>query len=81
MELNSKSNSMSIVRRILVAMMFVLAIPAFGFAQKIVGTVTDEAGNTVDYLVDSNTVGQRSFPAGAYDYFQQMLIRIYGWNE
>ena len=47
----------------------------------IVGTVTDEAGNTVDYLVDSNTVGQRSFPAGAYDYFQQMLIRIYGWNE
>ena len=44
MELNSKSNSMSILQRIAVAMMLMVAIPALGFAQKISGTVTDEQG-------------------------------------
>ncbi len=40
----------------------------------------DAAGNTVDYLVASNTANLLDFPAGAYYYTQQMLIRIYGWN-
>lgn len=44
MELNSKSNSMSILQRIAVVMMLMVAIPALGFAQKISGTVTDEQG-------------------------------------
>jgi hypothetical protein len=39
------------------------------------------AGETVDYLVASNTANLRDFPASAYYYTQQMLIKIYGWNE
>jgi hypothetical protein len=41
----------------------------------------DSAGKTVDYLVASNTANLRDFPASAYYYTQQMLIKIYGWNE
>lgn len=69
MELNSKSNSMSIVRRILVAMMFVLAIPAFGFAQKIVGTVTDEQGEPLigaTVMVEGTTTGSTTDIDGKY---------------
>lgn len=42
--------------------------------------LTDEAGNTVDYLICSNTGDLRDFPAGAYFYAYQQLIKIYGWN-
>ena len=69
MELNSKSNSMSIVRRILVAMMFVLAIPAFGFAQKIVGPVTDEQGEPLigaTVMVEGTTTGSTTDIDGKY---------------
>jgi hypothetical protein len=41
----------------------------------------DSAGQPVDYLVASNTANLRDFPASAYYYTQQMLIKIYGWNE
>ena len=42
--------------------------------------VTNDAGNTVDYLICSNTGDLRDFPAGAYFYTYQQLIKIYGWN-
>ncbi|GHU81432.1 hypothetical protein FACS1894191_8310 [Clostridia bacterium] len=41
----------------------------------------DSAGKTVDYLIDSNTSNLRDFPASAYYYTEQMLIKIYGWND
>jgi hypothetical protein len=41
----------------------------------------NSAGETVDYLVASNTANLLDFPASAYYYTQQMLIKIYGWNE
>ena len=43
-------------------------------------TVTDEEGNVVDYLVHSNTANQESFPASAYGYTYQVLVKICGWN-
>ena len=46
----------------------------------ITGLVADSAGNTVDYLVDSNTADLRNYPAGAYSYTKQSLVRIAGWN-
>lgn len=46
----------------------------------IVDTVKDEDGNTVDYLVDSNTAGLRNYPVSAHPYFRQMLVKVYGWN-
>ena len=46
----------------------------------IVDTV-EQDGETVDYLVDSNTADLRNFPASAYAYTNQMLIRIWGWND
>ena len=46
----------------------------------IVDVITDESGQTVDYLVNSNTSDLINFPAGAYTYMQQSLIKIYGWN-
>ena len=42
--------------------------------------LTDENGNTVDYLICSNTGDLCDFPAGAYFYTYQQLIKIYGWN-
>ena len=43
--------------------------------------IQDEEGQTVDYLVNSNTADLLNFPAGAYYYTQQSLIRICGWNN
>jgi hypothetical protein len=37
-------------------------------------------GDTVDYLIASNTANLLDFPASAYYYTQQMLIKINGWN-
>ena len=42
--------------------------------------LTDENGDTVDYLICSNTGDLCNFPAGAYFYTYQQLIKIYGWN-
>ena len=43
--------------------------------------VTDDSGETIDYLVCSNTADLIDFPVGAYAYTRQMLIRIDGWND
>lgn len=45
------------------------------------GIIRDEAGQTVDYLLCSNTTNYTDFPAGAYYYTSQRLIKIYGWND
>ena len=45
------------------------------------GIVRNEAGETVDYLLCSNTTNYTDFPAGAYYYTSHRLIKIYGWNE
>ena len=47
----------------------------------IADAITDENGNTVDYLVCSNTSNYRNFPASAYYYTRHWLVRILGWNE
>ncbi len=47
----------------------------------ITGLVKDDRGNTVDYLVDSNTADLRNYPAGAYSYTDLSLVRIAGWNH
>ncbi len=47
----------------------------------ITDTINDENGNTVDYLLCSNTSNYRNFPASAYYYTKHWLVRIYGWNE
>jgi hypothetical protein len=46
----------------------------------ITDVIKDRNGNTVDYLINSNTADQRRFPVSAYLYPQQRLIKIYGWN-
>jgi len=43
--------------------------------------IKDERGNTIDYLINSNTSDLRNFPVGAYIYTRQKLVKIYGWNE
>ena len=43
-------------------------------------TVADARGNTVDYLIASNTANLLDFPVSAYHYQEQMLIQILGWN-
>ena len=50
-------------------------------ATVISGIIRDEAGQTVDYLLCSNTTNYTDFPAGAYYYTSHRLIKIYGWNE
>ena len=45
------------------------------------GIVRNEAGETVDYLLCSNTTNYTDFPAGAYYYTSHRLIKIYGWND
>ena len=47
----------------------------------ITDVLTDAQGNTVDYLVSSNTADVRSFPASAYYYTHQSLTTIDGWNS
>ena len=49
-------------------------------ATTISSLVTDEEGRTVDYLLCSNTDNLLNFPAGAYYYTNQRLIRIFGWE-
>ena len=43
--------------------------------------ITDKDGQTIDYLICSNTSNYRNFPASAYYYTRQWLVRILGWNE
>jgi len=43
--------------------------------------IKDEQGNTVDYLVDSNTADLRNYPAGAYTYTDLSLVHIVGWDD
>lgn len=47
----------------------------------ICGLVQNGEGNTVDYLLCSNTNNYRNFPASAYYYTGQQLVKIIGWNE
>ncbi len=47
----------------------------------IVGVVKDPDGRTVDYLLSSNTADQLNYPASAYAYTMQRLIKIDGWND
>ena len=44
-------------------------------------TVTDESGQTIDYLVHSNTSNLVNWPASLYGYPQRLLTRIAGWND
>ena len=44
-------------------------------------TVTDESGQTIDYLVHSNTSNLENWPASLYGYLQRLLTRIAGWND
>jgi len=50
-------------------------------AALISGVVTDDEGRFVDYLVCCNTTNYRNFPANAYYYTHQRLVKIYGWNN
>lgn len=43
--------------------------------------VRDAAGRTIDYLLCCNTTNLKNFPAAAYHYTNQHLIRIYGWHD
>lgn len=49
-------------------------------ATTISSLVADEEGRTVDYLLCSSTDNLLDFPAGAYCYTNQRLIRIFGWE-
>ena len=42
--------------------------------------VTDEAGNPIDYLINSNTNDMSSYPASLYGYPVFSLTRVIGWN-
>ena len=61
MEYNSKSNLMSTFRRIMLALMLVMALPFYGIAQNVIsGTVTDEQGDPligVSVLVKETKAG------------------------
>ena len=43
--------------------------------------VTDENGEPIDYLINSNTADRRNYPAMAYVYTDHRLIRVLGWDE
>lgn len=43
--------------------------------------IRNKNGETIDYLVCCNTTNHKNFPAAAYHYTNQHLIRIYGWNN
>ncbi len=47
----------------------------------ILDTIKDENGDTVDYLLCSNTADLRNFPASAYYYTNFQLVKIIGWND
>lgn len=46
----------------------------------ITSVITDEQGNTVDYLIHSNTADLKNFPVSAYSLPCQTLTKILGWN-
>lgn len=50
-------------------------------ATVISGLVKNEKGQTVDYLLSCNTSDLKNFPASAYHYTNQHLIRIYGYDN
>ena len=70
MEYNSKSNVMSTFRRIMLAMMLVVALPFYGTAQNVIsGTVTDEQGEPligVSVLVKESKAGVSTDIDGKY---------------
>ena len=43
--------------------------------------VRDKAGNTVDYLIHSNTSDVKDFPVSAYPNPRQVLVRVLGWRR
>ena len=43
--------------------------------------VENEEGETIDYLVYSNTGDLKNYPASLYGYPEYMLTRIAGWND
>lgn len=43
--------------------------------------VQDSNGNTVDYLVYSNTSNLENYPASLYGYPEVQLIKVLGWNS
>ena len=47
----------------------------------ICGILTDDAGQTVDYLLCSNTANLRNYPASAYYYANRQLTKILGLND
>lgn len=47
----------------------------------IMEVIRDGQGNTVDYLIGSNTSDLKNFPVSAYPIPCQSLIKIFGWNE
>lgn len=44
-------------------------------------TVTNDAGETIDYFVHSNTSDLEDWPASLYGYPELALTRIAGWND
>lgn len=46
----------------------------------ITDVIRDEKGETIDYLVHSNTADLKSFPVSAYSLPYQSLVKINGWN-
>lgn len=53
----------------------------WGHTVVISSVVTNDQGETVDYLVDSNTGNLRNYPASLYGYPEIILTKIVGWNE
>lgn len=47
----------------------------------IASAVRDAAGNTVDYLVHSNTGDLKNYPASLFGFPKMSLTRIAGWND
>ncbi|WP_243136678.1 amidase domain-containing protein [Acetobacterium paludosum] len=47
----------------------------------ITDVITDENGNMLDYLINSNTTDRINYPASAYGYPEIRLIKIMGWND
>ncbi len=45
------------------------------------GLVKTDQGTTIDYLLSCNTSDLKNFPAAAYHYTNQHLIRIFGWDD
>ena len=43
--------------------------------------ITDANGDTIDYLICSNTSNYRNYPVSAYYYTKQWVVRIFGWND